>query len=188
MLYFEFPGLLRETPRAEVAELADALASGASGRKPMKVRVLSSAPAFAGFASFGWASQRRLSGRSAEREGGPQIPTSRLQKMKHSACGNVEIIAAAPVGYLDKGLLTGSMEWTASRIHHRPCTPRHPCMCFRARSIRAGTMWVLPRMSVADWPFTTLASHRTRESIARGVSWCRSSSVTQTEPQRSRLT
>ena len=30
--------------RAEVAELADALASGASGRKPMKVRVLSSAP------------------------------------------------------------------------------------------------------------------------------------------------
>src|SRR5688572_18300951 len=33
--------------RAEVAELADALASGASGRKAMKVRVLSSAPAFA---------------------------------------------------------------------------------------------------------------------------------------------
>ena len=30
--------------RAEVAELADALASGASGRKAMKVRVLSSAP------------------------------------------------------------------------------------------------------------------------------------------------
>jgi hypothetical protein len=33
-----------EIPRAEVAELADALASGASGRKAMKVRVLSSAP------------------------------------------------------------------------------------------------------------------------------------------------
>ena len=34
----------RNQPYAEVAELADALASGASGRKPMKVRVLSSAP------------------------------------------------------------------------------------------------------------------------------------------------
>ena len=33
--------------RAEVAELADALASGASGRKVVEVQILSSAPAFA---------------------------------------------------------------------------------------------------------------------------------------------
>ncbi len=56
MLYFDVPALVTERPvstgrfecpLAEVAELADALASGASGRKAMKVRVLSSAPAFA---------------------------------------------------------------------------------------------------------------------------------------------
>ena len=55
MLYFELASSLvvgamvslrtsETAPLAEVAELADALASGASGRKPMKVRVLSSAP------------------------------------------------------------------------------------------------------------------------------------------------
>src|SRR6185369_15115173 len=58
VLYFELApslgvGAMRSAqtsetaPLAEVAELADALASGASGRKPMKVRVLSSAPDFA---------------------------------------------------------------------------------------------------------------------------------------------
>ena len=35
------------TLRAEVAELADALASGASGRKVVEVQILSSAPTFA---------------------------------------------------------------------------------------------------------------------------------------------
>ena len=44
MLYFVVPASYTD---AEVAELADALASGASGGNPMKVRVLSSAPAFA---------------------------------------------------------------------------------------------------------------------------------------------
>jgi hypothetical protein len=41
-----FKALLREKSfhHAEVAELADALASGASGRKVVEVRVLSSAP------------------------------------------------------------------------------------------------------------------------------------------------
>jgi hypothetical protein len=36
----------RQSPLAEVAELADALASGASGSNPLEVRVLSSAPVF----------------------------------------------------------------------------------------------------------------------------------------------
>jgi hypothetical protein len=40
-------GSCRVTLRAEVAELADAQASGACGRKVVEVRVLSSAPAFA---------------------------------------------------------------------------------------------------------------------------------------------
>ena len=40
---FFLPGFLST---AEVAELADALASGASSRKGVKVRVLSSAPTF----------------------------------------------------------------------------------------------------------------------------------------------
>ena len=57
MLYFDVPALVTRASGfdrafssahcAEVAELADALASGASGRKAMKVRVLSSAPTFA---------------------------------------------------------------------------------------------------------------------------------------------
>ena len=57
----DFKALLREKSfhHAEVAELADALASGASGRKVVEVRVLSSAPAFARLpASFGSAGQR----------------------------------------------------------------------------------------------------------------------------------
>src|SRR5688572_25093257 len=65
MLYFDVlcsayaslrrTGRVQGIPLAEVAELADALASGASGRKAMKVRVLSSAPAFAhDRASYGW--------------------------------------------------------------------------------------------------------------------------------------
>ena len=37
----------RVLPCAEVAELADALASGASGRKVVEVQILSSAPPFA---------------------------------------------------------------------------------------------------------------------------------------------
>ncbi len=39
--------VLRFPARAEVAELADALASGASGRKPIGVQIPASAPAFA---------------------------------------------------------------------------------------------------------------------------------------------
>jgi hypothetical protein len=52
MLYFDVPALVTH---AEVAELADALASGASGGNPMKVRVLSSAP-FDSASPFGEAS------------------------------------------------------------------------------------------------------------------------------------
>src|SRR5687768_3677439 len=50
-------------PLAEVAELADALASGASGRKAIGVRVPASAPAFAG---FGYGASR---GRPSRRTG-----------------------------------------------------------------------------------------------------------------------
>ena len=50
LLYFQVPARVTD---AEVAELADALASGASGGNPMKVRVLSSAPASALFSRGG---------------------------------------------------------------------------------------------------------------------------------------
>src|SRR5687768_2296803 len=64
MLYFDVPALVTD---AEVAELADALASGASGGNPMKVRVLSSAPAFAHCVSYGWHARLKVVLRSAKR-------------------------------------------------------------------------------------------------------------------------
>ena len=47
LIYTESSAHLRLFARAEVAELADAQASGACGRKVVEVQILSSAPAFA---------------------------------------------------------------------------------------------------------------------------------------------
>ena len=77
---FKAPGLynfvfkpVKAPLRAEVAELADALASGASGRKVVEVQILSSAPAFA---------HRLLAKAVAPKhrrcEGGPQTSHSHL--------------------------------------------------------------------------------------------------------------
>jgi hypothetical protein len=44
VLYFEVPADRSAPLRAEVAELADAQASGACGRKVVEVQILSSAP------------------------------------------------------------------------------------------------------------------------------------------------
>ena len=46
MLYFQVPASRCSSLRAEVAELADAQASGACSRKRVEVQILSSAPRF----------------------------------------------------------------------------------------------------------------------------------------------